>query len=113
VKAEFLETHSTLSAYEMHMGKTTGPDTNQPLFKIKNDEDQIEGAQNLSGKVMGTYLHGLFQADEFRNNFLQKLYKNFESQTAYKAQIETTLNELSDHIAKTLNIKEIEKVQSQ
>lgn len=113
VKAEFLETHSTLSAYEMHMGKTTGPDTKRPLFKIKNDENQIEGAQNLSGKVMGTYLHGLFQADEFRNNFLQKLFKNFESQTAYKAQIETTLNELSDHIAKTLNIKEIEKVQSQ
>ncbi|GAA6211507.1 cobyric acid synthase [Hyphomicrobiales bacterium 4NK60-0047b] len=111
VSAEFLETHSTLSAYEMHMGKTAGPDTNRPLFKIKNNENQMEGAQNLSGKVMGTYLHGLFQADEFRNNFLQKIHKNFESQTAYKTQIETTLDELSEHIEKSLNIKEIEKAQ--
>ncbi len=111
VTAEFLETNSTLSAYEMHMGKTTGQDTNRPLFKIQNCENQIEGAQNLSGKVMGTYLHGLFQADEFRNNFLQKLSTNFESQTAYKAQIETTLDGLSEHIEKSLNIKEIEKIQ--
>ncbi len=110
VTAEFLETNSNLSAYEMHMGKTKGLDTNRPLFKIKNNETQLEGAQNASGKIMGTYLHGLFQSDEFRKNFLQKICENFESQTAYSTSIETTLDELADHINSHLNIEVIEKL---
>ena len=110
VTAEFIETKSTLSAYEMHMGKTTGPDLSNPLFKKSNEDKTREGAQNSTGKIMGTYLHGLFQSDEFRKKFLQKISANFESQTAYKLQVEATLDKLADHITNSLNIKEIEKI---
>lgn len=112
ITAEFIESKSLLTAFEMHMGKTSGPDLNKPLFKKTDGNKANEGAQNSTGKIMGTYFHGLFQADEFRQNFLKKLSDNFESQTAYKAQIETTLDELADHIENSLNLKEIEKLSS-
>ncbi len=91
----------TLTAYEMHMGTTKGPDCNNPLF-MKNN--QPEGAQTPSGQIMGTYLHGLFQEDGFRTAFLQKIQADHQSTLAYQDQIDTTLNELADHLETHLNI---------
>ena len=94
----------------MHMGKTTGPDLERPLFRKLSENGKLEGAQNQSGKVRGTYFHGLFQSDEFRKNFLTKINSEFVSQTAYKTQIEETLDELANHLAQSLNMKKIEKL---
>ena len=110
VSADYLETNSKLTAFEMHMGKTTGPDLERPLFRKLCENGEVERAQNLSGKVMGTYFHGLFQSDEFRKNFLTKINSEFESQTAYKLQIEETLDELADHFSQSLDMRKIEKL---
>jgi len=91
-----------LTAYEMHMGKTTGPDCNQPLFTTTNGP---EGAVDRTKLVMGTYLHGLFQEDGFRTTFLQKIKANHQSTTNYKTQIDTTLNTLAVHLETHLNVE--------
>ncbi|TGV81897.1 cobyric acid synthase CobQ, partial [Mesorhizobium sp. M2D.F.Ca.ET.145.01.1.1] len=56
-----------LEGYEIHLGRTTGPDTRRPSAIINGAED---GAISADGKVIGTYMHGLFGADGFRGKFL-------------------------------------------
>lgn len=59
-----------LAGYEIHLGRTTGPDCRRPATIINNVPD---GAISADGKVFGTYLHGLFGADAFRSRFLESL----------------------------------------
>ena len=94
----------SLTAYEMHMGKTQGPDCNTPLFTTPNGP---EGAQSETGTIMGTYLHGLFQEDEFRTAFLQTLNLDHQNSIKYTATIERTLDELSKHLTSHLKIEKL------
>ena len=59
-----------LEDYEIHLGRTTGPDTARPSTFINGVDD---GAISADGKVVGTYLHGLFSADAFRARYLESL----------------------------------------
>jgi adenosylcobyric acid synthase len=81
--------------YEMHMGKTTGPDCDRPWFSLSG---KGEGARSEDGRVLGSYLHGVFAADEFRSAFLARLRAGRCSDTAYEATIERTLDALADHM---------------
>jgi len=56
--------------YEIHMGRTIlGPEAT-PLLDL---EENTDGAMSADGKVLGTYLHGLFDTGEFRQRFLRRL----------------------------------------
>ncbi|MEQ8165677.1 MAG: cobyric acid synthase, partial [Alphaproteobacteria bacterium] len=59
-----------LTGYHMHMGVSTGPETARPFAHV---DGAPEGARSADGKIMGTYLHGLFAADAFRRQFLANL----------------------------------------
>lgn len=50
-------TEAPVSGYEMHIGRTTGPDRARPLLVLNGEG---EGAISASGQVYGTYLHGVF-----------------------------------------------------
>ncbi len=93
-----------LTAYEMHMGKTKGTDCNSPLFTTPNGP---EGAQSDTGTIMGTYLHGLFQEDNFRTTFLQTLNPAHQSTINHKALVEHTLDDLGEHLATHLKIEKL------
>jgi adenosylcobyric acid synthase len=54
-----------IAGYEIHMGVTSPKD-------IAAFED--DGAVAQSGLVIGTYLHGIFENENFRNAFLDYLY---------------------------------------
>ncbi|MGB1034844.1 MAG: cobyric acid synthase, partial [Primorskyibacter sp.] len=51
-----------LSGYEIHIGRTDGPDRARPFCLVA---DHPEGASSPDGHVMGSYLHGMFQSDAF------------------------------------------------
>ena len=55
------------SGYEIHLGRTSGPDCARPVFRIDGLPD---GACSADGRIWGTYLHGLFTDDAFRRRFL-------------------------------------------
>ena len=80
-----------LEGYEIHLGRTTGPDTLRPSAVINGADD---GAISADGKVLGTYMHGLFSADAFRGKFLESLGVKGGG-LDYRAEVERALDDVA------------------
>jgi adenosylcobyric acid synthase len=81
----------TLSGYEIHLGVTEGPARSRPFARIGAED---EGAVSPDGRVIGTYLHGVFSSDGFRSGFLQSLGLA-PSGLAHAVLVEAALDELA------------------
>ena len=55
---------------------------------------------------MGSYLHGMFENDEFRSNFLNQI--GFESSDLnYSKNVDQSLNDFADFLEENINVSEI------
>ncbi|MDP3198128.1 cobyric acid synthase [Tabrizicola sp.] len=81
--------------YEIHLGRTEGPDRARPMFTVNG---QPEGAVRDDGRVMGSYLHGMFTQDAFRRAYLASLGAT-PGTVSYDRTVEETLDALADHLA--------------
>ena len=88
-----IATGAPLSGYEIHLGETTGPDCAGAWLRV---EGRPEGATSEDGRIRGTYLHGLFGNDTFRDGYLAML--GAASDLAYDATVEQTLDALARHL---------------
>ncbi|RAZ77171.1 cobyric acid synthase [Mesorhizobium atlanticum] len=88
-----------LEGYEIHLGRTTGPDTARPSTILNGAED---GAVSADGKVIGTYLHGLFSADAFRAAYLESLGVKGGG-IDYRAEVEKALDEVAAELERHLD----------
>jgi len=70
VCAVHIESGEEVHGYEIHHGRTESRGT-QPLLRRK-DGEKI-GAGSADGRLWGTYLHGIFDADGFRRWFIDRL----------------------------------------
>ncbi len=70
VSARHLPSGCALYGYEIHHGRTDGDDA-PPL--IRRDDGEALGTGSPDGRVWGTYLHGIFDADPFRRWFIDRL----------------------------------------
>ena len=95
-------TGAAVKGYEMHMGRTTGPDTARPWLTLS--DGRIDGAISADGRVMAGYLHGIFAANDFRHGFLAKLRDGRTSDTDYDARIDQALNGLAAHLEKHMDL---------
>ena len=68
-QARSVEYDVDLSGYEIHLGRTTGPDCARRPVTL--DGGRGDGAISADGRTMGTYLHGLFGSDVYRAKLLQ------------------------------------------
>jgi adenosylcobyric acid synthase len=84
------------SGYEMHMGITEGPDRARPFARMADGTP--EGATSANGRVVGTYVHGLFADDRQRTAWLGRLGAG-ASMIAYDEMVETTLDRLAKHLS--------------
>jgi adenosylcobyric acid synthase len=84
------------SGYEMHMGVTEGADCARPFARLA--DGAAEGAVSPDGRVMGTYVHGLFADDRQRAAWLARFGAG-SSRVAYDDTVERTLDALAAHIA--------------
>ncbi|MFZ3063923.1 MAG: cobyric acid synthase [Nitrospirota bacterium] len=77
VEALSLINSAKVHGYEIHMGRTKYVQDINPAFKIvKRGSENIkqdDGAVSKDGSIWGTYIHGLFDSDEFRQAFLNNL----------------------------------------
>ncbi len=92
-----------INAYEIHLGKTTGPDCERLFAQTASGP---EGASSPDGLVTGTYLHGCFAADGFRQAFLKSLGMS-ASTFAFDQTIEQTLDDLAAHLETHLDLDKI------
>ena len=99
-KARHIATDTPVSGYEIHIGRTEGPDTAHPFAIV---EDRPEGAISADGKVIGSYLHGLFTDNDFRVAFLQMLGAEAGG-SDYDASVEDTLDALAAHVEAHLDV---------
>jgi len=100
VSARSLHFGTPLDGYEIHLGRTEGADRTRPVTMIDGVED---GATSVDGKVFGTYLHGLFGADAFRQKFLESLGVKGGG-IDYRASVESALDSIADHLERHLDI---------
>jgi adenosylcobyric acid synthase len=102
VSATHVATGMPLIGYEIHLGKTSGPDCARPFALIGNAPD---GAVSADGHVMGTYVHGCFGGDEFRSAFLASL--GASGGLRYEHEVERVLDGLAAHLEKHLDLDRI------
>ena len=84
-----------VSGYEMHMGLTEGPDRARPFARLSNGS--AEGAVSPDGRVVGTYIHGLFADDRQRSAWLLRFAAGGAA-ISYDRLIDETLDRLAAHL---------------
>ena len=101
VSGETVRDGTGFSGYEIHMGKTEGPDSERPLHRLSDGRQ--DGASSVDGRVAGTYVHGVFASDRYRAEWLRA----FGAETGiehHDGLIDRTLDELADHLETHLDI---------
>ncbi|WP_066635439.1 cobyric acid synthase [Desulfolucanica intricata] len=107
-----------LTGYEIHMGRTELTAGTRPAFNIlvRSGEKVFfsDGAVSKDGQIMGTYIHGIFDNDDFRRHCIDKvrLAKGLEPFTGYKGlsvwdQRQKDYDQLAQTVKSSLDIEKI------
>ncbi|MEQ8331650.1 cobyric acid synthase [Nisaea sp.] len=97
-----------VSGYEIHIGRTDGPDRIRPFATIDDGSGpHQDGATSASGQISGSYLHGMFSDDSFRRNFLAGLGATHFSDIGFNAEIDRVLDRLADHLEAHLDTQSL------
>ena len=104
-----------ISGYEIHMGQSRTEEKNKVFQIIQTPQgkaDYADGALNAQGTIMGTYLHGLFHNDDFRQVFLNNLRRHWgvEERKGTKNSKEQQYDKLAELVRQNLNITEIYRI---
>ena len=98
---------AALSAYEIHVGETTGPATARPFAHL--DGVGPDGAISPDGRVAGCYLHGLFDAPSARAALLAPLGATSDGVDP-RARVDAALDEIAASLATCLDIDAIARI---
>ncbi|MEO0730727.1 MAG: cobyric acid synthase CobQ, partial [Pseudomonadota bacterium] len=99
-----IETGATLDGYEIHLGQTRGADTERAWLSI---DGRADGAIDASGRIQGTYVHGLFSDDAFRSRYLDRLRSGTASELLYEARVDAALDALAAHCETYIDLDRI------
>jgi len=100
VEGMCLANRRRFTGYEMHIGRTDGPDCQRPLLEYA--DGRTDGAISPNGRIMGAYVHGLFSDDAQRAAWLARA--GAYSDLAYEMQVEQTLDALAAHLAANIDL---------
>ncbi|WP_184500290.1 MULTISPECIES: cobyric acid synthase [Rhizobium] len=98
-QARSTEYDAPLAGYQIHLGITRGPDCDRPSAIIDGAPD---GALSTDGRIMGTYLHGLFGSDTYRARLLQSFGLSGEGGN-YRESVDRALDEIASGLQKHLD----------
>lgn len=115
-----MEDHGSgaLYGYEIHMGRSVSLGAAQPLFRIVRRGGQaaniLDGLSQPDGRVWGTYIHGIFDNDAFRREFLHGLQRrsgrsriSLSANFSYKQWKEEQYDHLAEHVRRHTDVKRI------
>jgi adenosylcobyric acid synthase len=114
VHGTHLVSGAAVRGYEMHMGRSTGPAIQRSLFALRrpgsaatgNVDQEAEGAQSADGRIAGTYVHGVFAADEFRAWFLAQLGVR-SAVTGFDGQVDEALDDIAQALEDCLDVERL------
>lgn len=107
-----------VSGYEIHMGNTLLDKKAASLQRVWEMNVETSGKADgcYQGNVLGTYLHGIFDEEEFRSAFVQLLcqrkgipYQKEETVT-YEEYKQRQFDKLAKELRKCLNMQEIYRI---
>lgn len=100
VRATHIASGLPVDGYEIHIGRSQGADCARPFAMV---DGRPEGATRADGRVVGSYLHGLFHQDAFRAAYLAGLGIQ-AAPRQHGAGIEAVLDALADHLEAHLDV---------
>ncbi|SOE09473.1 adenosylcobyric acid synthase (glutamine-hydrolysing) [Hoeflea halophila] len=103
IRARSAEFDVALSGYEIHLGISKGADAARPMTILDGRPD---GAVSPDGRVSGTYLHGLFDSDEYRARLLAEFgIRGGESN--YRADVDRALDEIAEDLDRLVGFEQL------
>lgn len=87
--------------YEMHMGRTYGPATQNPFAHFA--DGRCDGAVSADGSIMGTYCHGLFASTDLRRALLEKMGAQSQGHD-HVASVDAALDDIAEALERHLDI---------
>jgi cobyric acid synthase CobQ len=111
VQAKHLPSGHDLYGYEIHHGRTDGPDL-QPV--VRREDGEVIGIGLDQERIWGTYLHGLFDADAFRRWFIDRLRARrglpVDGRLRAVYNLESALDQLAETVRRSLRMDFIYKL---
>jgi len=101
-----LESGALIKGYEIHVGETSGPDASRPFARLATGPDGAVSGDHR-GRVSGTYLHGLFGNDRFRQHWLEQLRPGSSSDLNFEAAVDAALDQLGESLEACLDIDQL------
>jgi adenosylcobyric acid synthase len=103
-----------VTGYEIHMGETKRLDEETKSLMMTEDGHE-DGAVNANNTVFGTYFHGIFDNDAFRNAFLNhvravKGLSENEGGASFEAIKDAEYDRLAKHVKENLNMPEMMRI---
>jgi len=105
-----------VSGFEIHMGQTQ---VNEPTaaFRITatsdGSADEADGAINAGGKVIGTYIHGILNNDNFRHALLNNIRRYWglaENRSGITSDKEREYDKLADVVRQNMDITSVYEI---
>jgi adenosylcobyric acid synthase len=108
----------SVEAYEIHMGETEALGPGSPAFAVFERHGQkveaVDGWVSPDGRVFGTYLHGLFENDGFRQAFLNLLAPGAQTPAAgglsFRDFLEAQLDKLAAEFRSRLDVNRLKEL---
>ena len=100
VTGKLAESDTPFEGYEIHVGRTTGAALEQPFLFLENTSD---GAVSRDGRIMGTYVHGLFARGDARKALLLKIGGTSHG-VSHSAVVDGLLDEIATELARVLDV---------
>jgi len=103
-----------ISGYEIHMGRTTHLETQRPFARIfRRGESSVtveDGTVSKDGRVFGTYLHGIFDNEHFREVFLNGIRREKgmpQHHRSHTVAARDPFDQFAEHLQQHLDIPQL------
>ncbi|EGT3616644.1 cobyric acid synthase [Clostridium perfringens] len=101
-----------VSGYEIHNGESIP--TKEELIWLKDEEGNVLGMKDETSKVLGTYIHGIFDEGEFGEKLINKLKKelNIEesNEVSYKDYKISQYDKLCELLEENIDMNYVENL---
>jgi adenosylcobyric acid synthase len=103
-----------VSGYEIHVGKTTHLGSPRPFARIFRRGETCEtiqdGTVSDDGRVFGTYLHGIFDNEHFREVYLNGIRQEKgmpQRRKSHIVQLHDPFDQFAEHLQRHLDITQL------